>query len=328
MAERVKYGRLGLKRGVPKEQQSRNSNPKPTDPNGPQSPVPGTGVDLGYLSDKQQAAVQKWLGENYDPSKPLNIQLFKARWQAADQEGRRALAKRISGEYIEGGPTAKTLQGFHTEYIDALRQENTLKSKELLQRIDDYSQNFGGYATNQEAADADIAFWTNFANTPEGQAHIAASDYAGDVQGWLANQVASSNAGVANYTAQSQYWSNVQQTAAALGQDVPGFKPPGWSSTLESIRAGTAPVPSAGGLQLSLYPGIASDIAGIAPLSTTQLLQNRRNAGLGRQDLGTGGQQAQPTGNGASLYPVTTPLGNSHPSITGFDYNDMISEVF
>jgi hypothetical protein len=326
MAEKVKYGMLGRKRGVPKEQQTRNQNPKPNDPNGPQSPVPVPGVDLSYLSDKQQAAVQKWLGENYDPSKPLNIQVFKARWQAADQEGRRALAKRISGEYIEGGPTAKTLQGFHTEYIDALRQENTLKSKELLQRIADYSQNFGGYATSQEAADASIAYWTNFANTPEGQSFIQGTGMT--TEAWLQNQADQSNSGVANYNQQSDYWSNVQQTAAALGQDVPGFKPPGWASTLESIQAGTAPVPTAGGLAYNLYPGIASDLAGITPISTTQLLQNRRSAGLGRQDLGTGGQQAQPTGNGASLYPVTTPLGNSHPSITGFDYNDMISEVF
>jgi hypothetical protein len=82
-----------------------------------------------------------------------------------------------------------------------------------------------------------------------------------------------------------------------------------------------------------MYSGIAGDIAGIEPISTGQLLLNRRNAGLmpaARDATNTG--QATPT-TGASLYPVSTPtsqpqIGNSHPSITGFDYNDMISEVF
>jgi hypothetical protein len=326
----IRYGAKGKRFGYAKVGQARNQPGGPTnDPNGPQSPVPPAGADLSYLSDKQQAAVEKWLGDTYDPSKPLNIQLFKARWQAADQEGRRALAKRISGEYLEGGPTAKTLSGFHSEYLQSLAYENTLKATELNQRISDYSQQFGGYATSQEEADKNIAYWTEFANSAEGQAHIAGTDYGTDVQGWIAAQAANLNEGVANYNKQSDYWSRVQQTAAALGQDVPGFKPPGWESTLDAIKAGLGGVPQPGGQTYNLYPGVAADLAGIAPISSGQIALNRRNAGLmpaNRDATNTG--QAQPT-SGASLYPVTTPaLGNSHPSITGFDYNDMISEVF
>jgi hypothetical protein len=322
----IRYGAKGKRFGYAKVGQARNQPGGPTnDPNGPQSPVPPAGADLSYLSDKQQAAVQKWLGNEYDPTKALNVQLFQARWQAADQEGRRALAKRISGEYLEGGPTAKTLSGFHSEYLQSLAYENTLKGMDLERRMNDYSQQFGGYATSREEADKAIAYWTEFANSAAGQAHIAGTDYGTDIQGWIDTQRGHMEEGVANYLKQSEYWSKVQQTAAALGQDVPGFKPPGWASTLESIHNRTGAVPQPGGLTYQLYPGVAEDLAGIAPISTSEILRNQDRAERGSQ-------QSTPTSaptTGASLYPVTTPtLGNSHPSITGFDYNDMISEVF
>ena len=65
------------------------------------------------------------------------------------------------------------------------------------------------------------------------------------------------------------------------------------------------------------FPAIVEDQAGQHEL-------RRRRCQLSRRI----GQQAQPTGN-ASLYPVYTPaLGNTHASITGFDYQDMLSEVF
>ncbi len=311
------YGQRGQQRGVPKNQQARNNpkpgnNPKPDDPNGPQSPVPG-GTGTTYLSPEQQARVDKLLGDSYDPTKAVNIQLFKARWEQASQEERKQMMKNLGGQWTEGGPNMKTTGAFHMEYVDALKYENQLKSKELQQRIADYSQNFGGYATSQEAADASLAYWQNFASTPEGMAHIAQTGMTPEA--WMSSQEASLNAGVENYNKQSKYWSGVQQTAAALGQDVPGFKPPGWASTLESIQAGTAPVPSAGGLTSTLYPGVASDLAGIDP--NMYHVQGRN-----RLDTGTGGTAAT---SGGLYQPFTAFTGVQQPN--SFSERDLYQET-
>lgn len=285
------------------------------------------GGSTSYLTEAQREKVERLLGDKYDPTKALNVQLFKARWASADQEQRRAMAKRLAAQWIEGGPSAKTLGGFHREYIAALQAENQQKAKELQQKIADYSQNFGGWATTPEAGAASVSYWTDFANTPEGQAHIAGTGMT--TEEWIQNQTQSVSKGILNFQKQQEYWSGVQRTAAALGQEVPGFKPPGWESTLEAIRAGAMRVPTAGGPLMSMYPGIAADLAGIDPNLYQGPAATARRHRLDNQAGEGGASGAAPGGpNNAATMPYYSFANGAHPSITGFDYDEMVGDVF
>jgi hypothetical protein len=280
----IRYGQKNQKVGYAKVGQARNQNPKPDDPNGPQSPGAG-GTGTTYLSPEQQAKVAKLLGDTYDPTKPLNVQLFKARWANATPEERRTIAKNVSGQFLEGGPTSTSLAGFHGEYLDVLREENQMLQRTFDENLSNYSQAGGGYATTQDEMNTNMAYWTNFASTPEGQAHIAQTGMTPEA--WIANQTEQLQAGVDNYAAQQKQFSQIQNLAARLGTDVPGFKPPGWESSLASIQAGTAPIPNA--LMHSMYPGIASDIAGVSPDLYQRQSRKVQESGAAAVAGGTGG---------------------------------------
>lgn len=330
--QKVTYGQKGLKEGVPKEDQARNQGPRQGPPPGknpggqpggtppivPGFPTGGWNTTMGqgqgprppaseqdipttdqnhvpmptsYLSPKQQEKVDKWLGDKYDPSKPLNIQLFRARWQAADADQRQQMAQRLANQWIEGGPSTKSVGAFHNEYIGLLREENMLKAQELKNRIAGFSQTGGGWATTQEDADASLAHWTAFANTPEGEAHIAQTGMTKEE--WLKSTTESITSGVRNFEQQQKQWSNVQRMAQSLGQKVPGFKPPGWQSTLQAIQEGRAPMPSA--QMMGMYPGIVADLAGLEGL-----YQGPQGHGRGAPD-GRGGGTGTEGGGGLQI---------------------------
>lgn len=327
----VTYGQQGLKTGVAKADQARNQEgfvPRGQRDGVPNVPSGGTNPDDGnpsndvpegtdtvattnYLTPEQQAKVDKWLGDSYDPNKALNVQLFKARWAAADIEQRRAMAQNIKDKYLEGGPTGNKPAQFHESYIDLMRYENSIAAAELRDRMNNFHSTLGGWAVTQESADAFMAHWTEFANTEAGQAHIAGTGMT--TEEWLARQQESMQSGADNYANQLKRWTGIQGQAQRLGLEIPGFKPPGWESTLESIKAGTAHLPSAE--FMAMYPGIVADLAGIPDIGNTELLQNRRNAGFGgggdRGDYGTG------TGTGAdtSLQGAEPALGTYQPYI-------------
>jgi hypothetical protein len=192
------------------------------------------------------------------------------------------IAKELSGDFVEG-VKFKSLSGFHTQYLDALAEENKMLQLTLQDHVDNYSQNGGGYATTQAEMDSNLAYWTQFASTPEGQAHIAATGQT--PEDWLAGQAASLQAGVDNYTQQQKQYGQIASLSQRLGQAVPGFKPPGWESTSAAIQAGHAPLP--GALTMSMYPGVATDIAGIDP--ALYKMQSNKERMNGPADSAAGG---------------------------------------
>jgi hypothetical protein len=212
-----------------------------------------------YLKAEKQAKVDAILGNSYDPTKPLNIQLFKAQWAKMTDAQKRAFAKKMAGQFIEGGPSVKTLSQFHNTYLQELNAQNADLQHQYDTSLANYQQTGGGFAQSKEQAQANIAYWKAFAASPEGQAHIAATGMT--PQDWIKGQVDSMKAGLQNYEKQQQQFSHIQSLAQSLGIDVPGFTAPGWSSTLEGIQAGHNPLPSAD--YLAMYPGSAKDLVGV-----------------------------------------------------------------
>jgi hypothetical protein len=266
----IKYGAKGEKTGYAKVGQARNQpgfvprGQRDGVPNTPDGAAPTSAAS--YLTPEQQAKVDKLLGDSYDPTKPLNVQLFKAQWATMTPAQRQAFAKTKSGEFLEGGPKSKTLAGFHSEWLDALHE-----------------QTGGGFAQSQEQAQANIAYWKAFAATPEGQAHIAATGMTQDE--WLKSTVGDMKEGLNNYQNQQQQFSTIQNLAQRLGMEVPGFVAPGWNSTLEGIKAGRGPLPSAD--YLAMYPGSAAGLVGVENTFSPQN-QGRQASGNGEAAQGSG----------------------------------------
>jgi hypothetical protein len=67
-----------------------------------------------------------------------------------------------------------------------------------------------------------------------------------------------------------------------------------------------------------MYPGVGADLAGIAPISTSQLMQNRRAAEA------AGSQDAAGTGNGI-YQPFTQFTGIQQPN--SFSERDLYQET-
>ena len=315
----IKYGEKGLKTGIAKAGQARNQpgfvplGQRDGVPNVPEVPTDALGDPLpqtdplSYLSPEQQARVTKLLGDQYDPAKPLNIQMFKARWSEATPEERRQIAKELSGQFLEGGPQSKSLTGFHGEYLDILREENVARQQNIARLEYDYTHTLGGYASTQIEADADIAHWTEFANTPEGAAHIAQTGMSTDE--WLKSVTEGVQAGADNYAVQQQHYAQIAKQYVLAGKTPPGMKPPGWDSTLEAIRQGQGPLP--GAAMLAKYPGIAADLAGISPDLYAGPQGSRRDGSTG----------AQGTTNTAYGEPATMPVYQGAPAFTQDEIN-------
>lgn len=290
----IKYGAKGEKTGIAKVGQARNQ--PGFVPRGQRDGVPnvagggmGDGANGGaatssYLTEEQQRRIQELLGDSYNANKPLNIQLFKAKWESMTDAQKRVFAKKEAGKFIEGGPSVKTLSQFKNSYLDELQAQNVDLQRQYDTQLADYSQEGGGFAQSGEQSQANIAYWKAFAASPEGQAHIAATGMT--QEDWLSSTVGDMKAGAQNYRTQQSQFGQIQTLASRLGIDVPGFTAPGWASTLEGIKAGRGPLPSAD--YLAMYPGSAADLVGVE--NTYQAGNQGRQGSQGQGQGGTGGE--------------------------------------
>jgi hypothetical protein len=178
-----------------------------------------------------------------------------------------------------------------------------------------YQASGGGGVMTQAMADADVAYWNEFAASPEGAAHIAGTGLS--TEDFIARQTESSASQVENYRNQKQQFGHIQNIAARAGMEVPGFTPPGWEGTVEAIQKGGGNVNLPSAAYQAMFPGIASSLA--------SLPQYNPNASVADNPLDQRtGEQSGNSGGGSFYQPFTGMTGVQQPN--SFSERDLYQE--
>lgn len=156
------------------------------------------------------------------------------------------------------GPNAPTPQPGGG--LNALQTQ--MAQQHLANQLAAYQQ-MGGYAVPGSTAVADIAYWRNYLNTPEGQAHLASTGMTADE--FMARTQQQQHGAAQNYRAEAARWAQINATRAKLGLPPLDMVPPGWDSTVRAIQKpaeyGDASVAPSAAFQQA-YPGVTQSIAG------------------------------------------------------------------
>lgn len=325
--KKVTYGTQGAKTGVAKADQARNQagfvplgqrdgepnvpgtpNPKPDDPNGPQTPMPGLpggpadplnpGNFLQTLKPAQQKKVQALLGDSYDPSKPLNTQLFAARWESMNPQERKAWADHQSGpnsNWLLEGAKMNTVKQVKDAYQQMLDETNSVKQQDY---NDLYATMSGGGTGGTSGIPISGPAWSQGevdAMRASLQATMAANpDFA------TADQMASFEnswaQGQKQYQLAAKMGARLQHLAAQLGVTPDKILPPDITERLAKASLGydsnghpLSNIPSAA--DLARYPGLATAYAGLPHLT----IEEARNAWKD-----AGGRAANPLDRGST----------------------------
>jgi hypothetical protein len=128
------------------------------------------------------------------------------------------------GPGVGMNPNKVTPQQVRSNLQQLYSADNNMLNMTLQDKLATYGS-MGGYSNTPEQNAKDLEYWTNFANTPEGQAHIAQSDYAGNVGGWIAKQQQDAAAATKNYNQQSRMLTSINKLQGRLGIEQTAARP-------------------------------------------------------------------------------------------------------
>ena len=231
---------------------------------------------LQTLNPRMQARVAELLGDKYDPSKPLQQQMFNARWANMDAKQRHGWAQnqRDNGNWILDGAKMGTVHGVYDAFQEM--QERTLATKKM--SYDDlYATMSGGGTGPTNGPPISGSAWSP-AEIEDMRASLAAT-MAANPSFATPEQVASFEnswaQGAEQYKIAARMGSKLQHLAAQLGITPDKILPPNMDERMARASLGYNEngqpldnIPSAA--DVARYPGLAIAYASLPHLSAQE----------------------------------------------------------